>query len=117
MKQAIGAIGGICLLSFLTLGCAGGSLSTREKGAGVGALGGAAAGGIVGAAVGIRVPERRSAGLLDSGPAYWLGISCKARKTVKRISNGRSTPIKPRFSASAGIWKHCGAKANTSCFV
>jgi len=32
-------------------GCAGGPLSTREKGAGIGALGGAAAGGIVGAAV------------------------------------------------------------------
>lgn len=36
---------------FLT-GCAGGPLSTREKGAGIGALGGAAAGGIIGAAVG-----------------------------------------------------------------
>ena len=36
----------------LITGCAGGSLSTREKGAGVGALGGAAAGGLIGAAVG-----------------------------------------------------------------
>jgi len=33
-------------------GCAGGPLTTREKGAGIGALGGAAAGGIIGAAVG-----------------------------------------------------------------
>src|SRR5437763_14605785 len=33
-------------------GCAGGPLSTREKGAGVGALGGAAAGGLIGSAVG-----------------------------------------------------------------
>ena len=33
-------------------GCAGGELTTREKGAGIGALGGAAAGGLVGAAVG-----------------------------------------------------------------
>jgi phage tail tape-measure protein len=33
-------------------GCAGGPLSTREKGAGIGALGGAAAGGIIGSAVG-----------------------------------------------------------------
>lgn len=33
-------------------GCAGGPLSTREKGAGIGALGGAAVGGIVGSAVG-----------------------------------------------------------------
>ena len=33
-------------------GCAGGSLTTREKGAGIGALGGAAAGGLIGTAVG-----------------------------------------------------------------
>ena len=33
-------------------GCSGGSLTTREKGAGIGALGGAAVGGIVGSAVG-----------------------------------------------------------------
>jgi outer membrane lipoprotein SlyB len=33
-------------------GCAGGPLSTREKGAGIGALGGAATGGLIGAAVG-----------------------------------------------------------------
>jgi outer membrane lipoprotein SlyB len=36
---------------FIT-GCAGGPLTTREKGAGIGALGGAAVGGIVGSAVG-----------------------------------------------------------------
>ena len=41
------AIAGTLLLS----GCAGGPLSTREKGAGIGALGGAAAGGIIGSAV------------------------------------------------------------------
>src|SRR5262249_62247263 len=33
-------------------GCAGGPLTTREKGAGIGALGGAAAGGLIGSAVG-----------------------------------------------------------------
>jgi len=36
----------------LTAGCAGGPLSTREKGAGIGAAGGALAGGLIGAAVG-----------------------------------------------------------------
>ena len=41
----------IIVLTILFSGCAGGSLTTREKGAGIGALGGAAAGGIVGAAV------------------------------------------------------------------
>ena len=38
--------------TLLTVGCAGGPLSTREKGAGIGALGGAAAGGLIGSAVG-----------------------------------------------------------------
>ena len=38
--------------TMLVTGCAGGSLSTREKGAGIGALGGAATGGLIGAAVG-----------------------------------------------------------------
>ena len=38
--------------ALLLVGCAGGSLTTREKGAGIGALGGAAAGGLIGAAVG-----------------------------------------------------------------
>jgi phage tail tape-measure protein len=38
--------------ALFTTGCAGGPLTTREKGAGIGALGGAAAGGIIGAAVG-----------------------------------------------------------------
>ncbi|HWO43120.1 MAG TPA: glycine zipper domain-containing protein [Candidatus Eisenbacteria bacterium] len=35
----------------LAAGCAGGSLTTREKAAGIGALGGAAAGGLIGSAV------------------------------------------------------------------
>ena len=39
------------LAGILLAGCAGGSLTTREKGAGIGALGGAAAGGIIGSAV------------------------------------------------------------------
>jgi phage tail tape-measure protein len=38
--------------SLIASGCAGGPLTTREKGAGIGAVGGAAAGGLIGAAVG-----------------------------------------------------------------
>jgi len=38
--------------TLLFSGCAGGPLTTREKGAGIGALGGAAAGGLIGSAVG-----------------------------------------------------------------
>lgn len=42
----------VTILFVIASGCAAGSLSTREKGAGIGALGGAAAGGAIGAAVG-----------------------------------------------------------------
>jgi outer membrane protein OmpA-like peptidoglycan-associated protein len=45
-------VASIGILFVLASGCAGGSLSTREKGAGIGALGGAAAGGAIGSAVG-----------------------------------------------------------------
>src|ERR1043166_1751684 len=47
-----GASGLILAGTLLTAGCSGGPLTTREKGAGIGALGGAAAGGLIGAAVG-----------------------------------------------------------------
>jgi osmotically inducible lipoprotein OsmB len=51
MKQTMVMLLSILMVSTV-MGCAGGELTTREKGAGIGALGGAAAGGIIGAAVG-----------------------------------------------------------------
>ena len=42
----------LVVVALVGAGCAGGELTTREKGAGIGALGGAAAGGLIGAAVG-----------------------------------------------------------------
>lgn len=50
-RKSLRAIAGIAVAAMLIAGCAGGSLTTREKGAGIGALGGAAAGGIIGSAV------------------------------------------------------------------
>jgi phage tail tape-measure protein len=73
MKQAIDAIAGICLLTFISVGCAGGSLSTREKGAGVGALGGAAAGGLIGAAVGHPGAGAAIGGALGLGTGVLVG--------------------------------------------
>ena len=49
MRLKVASVGIFCVL---TSGCASGSLTTREKGAGIGALGGAATGGAIGAAVG-----------------------------------------------------------------
>jgi Glycine zipper len=42
----------LLIIIVVLVGCAGGPLTTREKGAGIGALGGAAAGGLIGTAVG-----------------------------------------------------------------
>ncbi|HJU64001.1 MAG TPA: hypothetical protein VJ864_18325 [Candidatus Binatia bacterium] len=50
-KKPFAIIPATILMSTLVVGCAGGSLTTREKGAGIGALSGAAVGGLIGSAV------------------------------------------------------------------
>ncbi len=50
-NRVVGFFAVMALAGALVTGCAGGALTTREKGAGIGALGGAAAGGIIGSAV------------------------------------------------------------------
>ena len=57
----------------LVAGCSGGSLTTREKGAGIGALGGAAAGGIIGAAVGHPGAGAAIGGALGLGAGALVG--------------------------------------------
>lgn len=46
------AVAALTLGALIAGGCAGGPMSTREKGAGIGAVGGAAAGGLIGSAFG-----------------------------------------------------------------
>jgi len=67
------------LAGTLLAGCAGGGLTTREKGAGIGALGGAAAGGIIGSAV--RHPGAGAAigGLLGLGAGALIGDQLQGR--------------------------------------
>jgi phage tail tape-measure protein len=59
--------------TLLLAGCAGGPLSTREKGAGIGALGGAAAGGLIGAAVGRPGTGAAVGGALGLGAGALVG--------------------------------------------
>ena len=59
--------------ALLLAGCAGGPLTTREKGAGIGALGGAAAGGLVGAAVGRPGTGAAIGGALGLGAGALVG--------------------------------------------
>jgi phage tail tape-measure protein len=78
-NKFVGLLAGAALVSTLATGCAGGSLTTREKGAGIGALGGAAAGGIIGSAV--RHPGAGAAigGLLGLGAGAVLGDQLQGR--------------------------------------
>jgi len=57
----------------IVAGCAGGPLTTREKGAGIGALGGAAAGAIVGSAVGHPAAGALIGGGLGAGAGALIG--------------------------------------------
>ena len=59
--------------TIIASGCAGGEITTREKGAGIGALGGAAAGGIVGAAVGHPGAGAAIGGALGLGTGVLVG--------------------------------------------
>jgi hypothetical protein len=61
------------LLIFSAAGCSGGPMTTREKGAGIGALGGAAAGGIIGAAVGHPGAGAAIGGALGLGTGALVG--------------------------------------------
>ena len=65
---------GIILLAVTVVSaCSGGALTTREKGAGIGALGGAAAGGIIGAAVGHPGAGAAIGGALGLGTGALIG--------------------------------------------
>jgi uncharacterized protein YqgC (DUF456 family) len=72
MKNSLAAVVTVALCASLA-GCAGGSLSTREKGAGIGALGGATVGGIIGAAVGHPGAGAAIGGALGLGSGALVG--------------------------------------------
>jgi hypothetical protein len=72
MKRTFTITVGLFLLS-ATAGCSGGALTTREKGAGIGALGGAAIGGIIGAAVGRPGTGAAVGGALGLGSGALVG--------------------------------------------
>ena len=69
------------LAGALTLvGCAGGPLTTREKGAGIGALGGAAAGGLIGGAVGHPGAGAAIGGAVGLGTGAVIGDQMQRRE-------------------------------------
>src|SRR5438046_5046478 len=72
MQQTLSTLFATVLL-VSAVGCSGGPMTTREKGAGIGALGGAAAGGIVGAAVGHPGAGAAIGGALGLGAGALVG--------------------------------------------
>jgi outer membrane lipoprotein SlyB len=79
------------LLGVLILGtgCSGGALTTREKGAGIGALGGAAAGGIIGAAVGHPGAGAAIGGALGLGAGALVGDQLQGQE-IKQAEQQKS---------------------------
>ena len=68
----------------LASGCAGGELTTREKGAGIGALGGAAAGGIIGSAVGHAGAGAAIGGVLGLGAGALVGDQLQGQENKQK---------------------------------
>lgn len=83
MKKTLTALAVLLSLSVL-IGCSGGELTTREKGAGIGALGGAAAGGAIGAAV--RHPGAGAAigGVLGLGAGALIGDQLQGQENKQK---------------------------------
>lgn len=75
MRQKLGwaPLGLVLSAGIVMSGCAGGEITTREKGAGIGALGGAAAGGAIGAAVGRPGVGAAVGGVLGLGAGALIG--------------------------------------------
>ncbi len=83
MKKSLPTLFAVLVLSAL-MGCAGGSLTTREKGAGIGALGGAAAGGIIGAAVGHPGAGAAIGGALGLGTGAVVGDQLQGQENKQK---------------------------------
>jgi outer membrane lipoprotein SlyB len=67
------SLSALTLAALLGAGCAGGPLTTREKGAAIGAVGGAAAGGIIGSTVGAPAAGALIGGGLGLGAGALIG--------------------------------------------
>src|SRR5499426_3037642 len=85
-------VASIGILLVVTSGCASGSLSTREKGAGIGALGGAAAGGAIGAAVGHPGVGAAVGGAFGSGAGALIGDQLQGQE-IKQADQQRQIDL------------------------
>ena len=77
-------VAAIAVTATLLAGCAGGALTTREKGAGIGALGGATAGGIIGSAVHHPLAGAMIGTVLGAGAGGLIGDQLMGQDNVAR---------------------------------
>ena len=84
MKNAIRLSITALLVAAVLSGCAGGEITTREKGAGIGALGGAAAGGAIGAATGHAGIGAAVGGLLGLGTGALIGDQLQGQENRQK---------------------------------
>jgi outer membrane lipoprotein SlyB len=73
--------------TLLIVGCAGGPLTTREKGAGIGILGGAAAGGLIGSSVGHPAAGALVGGGLGLGAGALIGDQMQGQENQNYRQN------------------------------
>jgi phage tail tape-measure protein len=86
-NKAVSILATTALLGALVAGCAGGALTTREKGAGIGALGGAAAGGIIGSAVHHPGAGAAIGSILGLGAGALIGDQLQGRENQAAVQD------------------------------
>ena len=94
----------MAMLALLTVGCAGGPLTKREKGAGIGALGGAATGAIIGSAVGHPGSGAAIGGVLGAGAGALIGDQLQGQD--RRIRRNEAELARQRRQAARSVQQH-----------
>jgi uncharacterized protein YqgC (DUF456 family) len=82
LKRSSSFIATIAIAATLVTGCAGGALTTREKGAGIGALGGASVGGLIGSAVHHPLAGAMIGTVLGAGAGGLIGDQLQGRENA-----------------------------------
>ena len=79
-RNFLGIVVSAAMIATLIAGCAGGNLTSREKGAGIGALGGASVGGLIGSAVHHPAIGAAIGGALGLGAGALIGDQLQGRE-------------------------------------
>ena len=79
-RNVSGIVASAAVMATLIAGCAGGNLTSREKGAGIGALGGASVGGLIGSAVHHPAMGAAIGGALGLGAGALIGDQLQGRE-------------------------------------